>query len=395
MPHESVTHSLLLPELKLIKSVRINQSSREYHVEKLSTLEVCPKCASKCYSVYDRRLSKVKDAPVRDKFVYLVISKRRFWCKTCAKPFTEPVPGILKGHRTTQRLKKSILWACKNFIDLKKVQHTYRVSPGYIFKSLYSQLEIELRRKLNYPWPQSIGIDEHSFKRNRHYGYTEFASMIIDHKNRRPFELVEGKTAANLLTSLAHIQGRENVTCVTIDLCEPFRCFTKQYFPNAKIVADKFHVLRLLNPALNRRRKAIAGDRRRNPIGRLLLKNGYQLEYFKRKAVWLWLEDHPELKEIYSWKEKLHLLYRIKGSKRADAALTNMTDEMARSEIPEIKTLRKTLLRWRNEILTYFQIKLTNARTEAYNNLAKLVQRRAFGYKSFRNYRLRFLNSYF
>jgi len=42
-------------------------------------------------------------------------------------------------------------------------------------------------------------------------------------------------------------------------------------------VADKFHVLRLLNPALNRRRKAIVGDRRTHLIGRLLLRNASKL----------------------------------------------------------------------------------------------------------------------
>ena len=70
-----------------------------------------------------------------------------------------------------------------------------------------------------------------------------------------------------------------------------------------------------------------------------------------------------------------------------------MTDKMATSTLPEIKTLRKTLLKWREPILAYFFTGLTNARTEGYNNLAKLIQRRAFGYKSFENYRLRLLNA--
>jgi transposase len=176
-------------------------------------------------------------------------------------------------------------------------------------------------------------------------------------------------------------------------MCDAFKGFAKDFFPNTKIIADKFHVLRLLTPAINRRRTQLAGDRRKNPIGKLLLKNGFELEYFKQKIIWMWLEDHTELKEIYSWKERLHLFYRIKGFNRASKALTTMTDEMAHSEIKEIKTLRKTLMKWRNEILAYFETGLTNGRTEGFNNLAKLVQRRAFGYRNFRNYRLRFLNA--
>jgi transposase len=70
-----------------------------------------------------------------------------------------------------------------------------------------------------------------------------------------------------------------------------------------------------------------------------------------------------------------------------------MTDEMALSALPEIQTLRRTLMRWRNEILAYFPSRLTNGRTEGFNNKAKVVKRRAYGYKSFRNYRLRLLSA--
>jgi transposase len=70
-----------------------------------------------------------------------------------------------------------------------------------------------------------------------------------------------------------------------------------------------------------------------------------------------------------------------------------MTDKMAFSELPEIRTLRRTLMRWRCEILAYFASGLTNGRTEGFNNKAKVVKRRAYGYRSFRNYRLRLLNA--
>ncbi|HVU01608.1 MAG TPA: transposase, partial [Polyangiaceae bacterium] len=48
---------------------------------------------------------------------------------------------------------------------------------------------------------------------------------------------------------------------------------------------------------------------------------------------------------------------------------------------------------WRHEVLAYFDTGATNGRTEGFNLKAKLVKRRAFGYRSFRNYRLRLLNS--
>jgi transposase len=331
----------------------------------------------------------VKDAPVRDQIVFLKIEKRRFWCKNCQKPFTEYIPGIKKGSRTTERFKRSVLWACENFVDLERVQKAYRVSAGYVFKTLYTRLEEKLRMR-QYPWPNTIGIDEHSFRRLK--GRTEFASVIVDYSNKRVFELAQGKATGDLLGQLGHIEGRENVKNAIVDLCDPFKNFIRSHFPNAKIIADKFHVLRLINPALMKKRYEITGTRADAKARRLLLCSSHKLDHWERKAIWDYLDQHPELQEIYRWKERLHKFYRTRGYYRAHLALRQMCDEMALSLIPEIKTLRKTLLKWREEILNYFLTGLTNGRTEGYNNIAKLVQKRAFGYKSFRNYRLRLLS---
>ena len=116
------------------------------------------------------------------------------------------------------------------------------------------------------------------------------------------------------------------------------------------------------------------------------------LEYFERRALYQWLDAYPKLKELYHFKEALHGLYRCRGYDRARRALVGLLDRMARSQLVEIKRLRGTLMKWKNEILNYFVTGLTNGRTEGFNNLAKLLQKRAFGFKSFKNYRLRLLN---
>jgi transposase len=216
--------------------------------------------------------------------------------------------------------------------------------------------------------------------------------MIVDYKAKRIFETVEGKTALGLKEKLAHIPGKENVRNVVLDLADPFKKFARENFPNALIIADHFHVVRLLNPAINKARTEITGDKRSNPVRRLLLMNGQKLEYFEKRALWEWLEHHPKIKELYSVKESLHRLYRTRGYEKAARALTALTDLMAHSSLKEIKTLRRTLMAWRNEILNYFKTGLTNGRTEGFNNLAKLLQKRAFGFRSFTNYRLRLLS---
>jgi transposase len=321
----------------------------------------------------------------------LEIRKRRFFCKPCRKPFTEPIQGVFKSHRTTQRYRKDVMWACANFSDLKQVQKAYRCSSGFIYKSLFERIETKLNEKLNYPWPHTIGIDEHFFTRRR--GRAEYATVFTDFVNKRVRELAFGKVKGELIAQIHPIEGKENVRNVVLDMSDTYRSFVKDYFPNARLIADKIHVLRLLTPAINKRRVKITGDKRSVPLRKMLLRSRHKLKYYERDALDRWLLEHPELRDIYTAKEALSNFYRIKGVSRAAEALTRLTDWLAHSKIKELRRLRRTLMRWRQEILGYFETGLTNARTEGFNNVAKLVQKRAYGYRSFRNYRLRFLNA--
>jgi transposase len=84
-------------------------------------------------------------------------------------------------------------------------------------------------------------------------------------------------------------------------------------------------------------------------------------------------------------------LYNIKGQKRAKIAFTKLTDDMALSKHKIVQSLRKTMMKWKTEILNYFRTKITNGKTEGYNRKAKLIQRKAYGYRNFENYRLRLI----
>ena len=206
-------------------------------------------------------------------------------------------------------------------------------------------------------------------------------------------EVVNGKASPQLKAGLDYIPGRHNVRFVVLDMSDGYKSFAKAFFPKAQLVADKFHVLRLLSPHINRRRRLITGDKRTLGVRRLLLRSAFTLHHGQRFLLNRWLQMHPELNEVYRVKEAMHSLYRVRGYLRAGRVLTRLTDELARTQLPELKTLRRTLMKWRTEILAYFATGLTNGRTEGFNNKAKLVKRRAYGYRSFANYRLRLLNA--
>lgn len=393
MPTNNIANFILLPELKLKASHRRGRYRKIYECEKLKTPAVCPKCATLSQLGYDKRRVRLRDDRIRGCSIVLVVLKRRLWCKPCKKPFTEPLPGVIPRRRCTQRFRAAVSWAAENFTDLKKVRRAYRCSNDFIYKALYESLE--LKRKMNlYPWPESLGIDEHNFRRVRgHSGYRQFVTMVVDHKNKKLFEVCPSKTGNELKQYLAHIPGRENVKKVTIDMSDSYKGFVKNFFPNAEIIADKFHVLRLITPYINQLRREITGDKRNNPVRLLMLRNASNLAFYEKSALHKWLNQHPDLAETYLYKEALHKFYRIRGYDKAKRALTKLTDRMATSKLKHIIRLRKTLMKWRNEILNYFKFRLTNARTEGFNNVAKVIKRRSYGFRSFRNYRLRLLSA--
>ena len=132
---------IFLPELVLERIESESRSSAKYHLRKESDFEVCPKCATPSESVYDRRTVTIKDEPIRGKQVILVTKKRRFWCSSCYKPFTEPVKGIPKRHHSTERFKRAIFNACMKYNDLSVVERVMRCGTGTVYRSMRSQLE--------------------------------------------------------------------------------------------------------------------------------------------------------------------------------------------------------------------------------------------------------------
>lgn len=389
MLEKNLARFVLPKDLKLIEIRRV-KDGYIWHIEKIrQDFEVCPKCATPSTTRAGRCSSIVKDEPFRDEELWLKIHKHRYYCKKCRKPFTEPVSIVWPKRKTTQRFRNAVAKSCGNFIDLEKVRGRYRVSSGFVYKVFYEQLETKLRERTGAPWPEVVGIDEHFFSRRR--GFTDYATIFTDLKKKQIFEMEFSKDNKLLMDQLMHIPGRERVKIVAIDLSSGYRALVRKLFPNARIVADKFHVLRLLTPSIMREGRVIHGHRQELKQKRLLLVNRKNLEYFARSDLDRYLSQHPKLNALYRAKERLFEIYRVKGSRRAGEALSKFTDQLKTSGYEELKRLGRTLEKWRSEVLLYFETGITNAFTEAMNNVGKLVQKRAYGYRSFKNYRLRTL----
>lgn len=387
-----ITRAVVGNEFELIETKVFGNGHIWLVEKKRRAFEICPKCGTQCDTRAGKVKTRVRDEPLRWGKLWLEIRKHRYFCKRCKKKFTETTSNVFPRRRTTQRFRKMLARECADITDLKRVRRRQRVSSGLLYKVYYEQIETKLReRKHSLKWPEQLGIDEHFFSRRK--GFTDYVTVFTDLKKRRLFEIAEGKDNKSVSEQLEMIPGRENVRLVAIDMSKTYRALVRKLFPNAKIVADKFHVLRLLGPAIMRERKLAQGNKHDAKMRRRLLRSRSKLDYFERSELDYFLRSHETLNELYRAKEKLFEIYRTKGFVRAQAALTKFIGELE-SKAPEaLQKLGRTLRAWREEIAEYFRTGLTNAFTEQTNNRGKLVQKRAYGYKSFRNYRLRLLSA--
>ena len=392
-PHQQLIKGLILPELELIHIQRLSASKYRWQLKKEKTGAVCPHCAGLSLSIYDSRSVRVRDRPYQEKSIELEIKKNRYFCKPCNRVFTEPIAGILPGRKTTQRLRKKIQWACLHFSDLKKVQKTYQISSGFVYQAFYEQLELKLRETKNDGFGTVVGIDEHVFGRKKGLRRREFVTMVVDHQHEKVREVVLGKTHESLHNNLQHIPGRENVKVVTLDMSDSYKSFARNFFPNAELVADRFHVERLIQPLMLSHRIEITGDQRTNPVRQLMNRKRKNLEPWERTKLDQWLRLHPKMNELYSIKEQIGRFYEIRGFNRAEMAFNKILVRLSAFTAAPLKTFCRTLTRWKTEILNFFKYRVTNARVEGFNNVAKVIKRMGYGFRSFINYRLRVLTA--
>lgn len=386
----AVIDGVLHHELEFISS-RSYRNGHLWEVRKKRKSQPCRRCGLFSDKRYGKAYALVREYGPQDKPLWLRVHKHRYYCEICRKPFTELTPGAKLRRRSTQRFRKWTQKCCLNYNTLKLVGRENHCSQGFIYKVHYEQLELKLRELKNKKWPTTVGIDEHFFTRRR--GFPEYCTVFTDLNKRKLFEVAPTKSKKHLLGKLKHIRGREEVKIVCIDLAPGYRSLVKELFPNARVVADKFHVLKLLMTELMKERQQIEKHHKKVLARKRILANRKNLDYWVRSEMDQALKHYPKLDELYRAKERLHTLYRSRGFLRAYQSYRKIITGLEQSKHPKLKTLLKTLKKWRDEILNYFSFQVTNGVTEAINGNAKALQRRARGYRQFKNYRLALLSA--
>ncbi len=182
---------------------------------------------------------------------------------------------------------------------------------------------------------------------------------------------------------------------VCIDLSSTYRSIVKKHFPNARIVADRFHVIRLLQHQCMMTYRELAPNVKSNRgILPLLRKRPDKLTTKKRIKKDAFLEENPVVKAVYDFQQQLHqlLLYKAmtkKWCRKAIPKFLNVVKELKQSPFKALASLGRTFYLWRDEIACIWRFRKSNGITEGFHRKMKLIHRSAYGFRNFENYRTR------
>ncbi len=188
-----------------------------------------------------------------------------------------------------------------------------------------------------------------------------------------------------------------------LDLSGPYRKTFNDSLPDAVQVADPFHVIKLANTRVNDVRRRVQQEtlghrgHKGDPLyrSRRLLTKGHERLDDKGEAKLLsFLEagdPKGEVRMAWHAKETLRGFYD-QPADDASGYLAELIESLIDRDMPrELQQLGRTLQRWAEQVLAWHRAQVSNGPTEAMNSLIKRVKRVGFGFRRFRNYRLRVL----
>ena len=383
-----MTLSLTLPGYRIIRW-ESNILMRVF-VEALEAPRHCPCCGGARLHSKGRYERRVRHLACFGNPSALVISCRRYECLGCSRSFVQPLPGIMPGRRSTEPWRQDIFERHHHGICASTLSHREGLGQATVGR-IYAQFtELKARMRLSLDCPRVLGIDEHTLHRGQ-----RFATTFCDLKRHRVFDISPGRSEAELSSYLRSLRGRERVQVVCIDLSQSYRLLIRKWFPRAAIVADRFHAVRVVSLHLLRLARQLCPSIGWNRGWLALLRSrGDRLDPGQKERLEHLLTQQPALRGIYEMKERLCSLLRLKNQSK-DACrqhirtLFESIDDLKKSGLEAARTLAKTLSDWTQEIGLMWRFSRNNGITEGFHRKMKLIQRRAYGFRSFHNYRLR------
>jgi transposase len=249
--------------------------------------------------------------------------------------------------------------------------------------------------------PRLMGVDEKAIAKGQRY-----VTMVCDLEEGHVIEIAEDRTKQSLLSCLGRfsLDDLAKVEAVAMDMWEPYALVVRALIDGAadKIVYDPFHIVGHMNEALDQVRRKENKGLRANGDDRLV----------GSKHLWLYGADNfpidrydlgvrmdfadlkrSNLKTARAWalKEMLRDLWKQRTRSAAERWWERWNSWAVRSRLAPVKKVAGMVKRHLHNILTYYKHRITNAGSEAINSVVQMLKKRAFGYRSFQNFRIAIL----
>jgi transposase len=317
------------------------------------------------------------DAPIRGNRVMIEIKRKRYRCKSCGKTIYEPLPDFHEKRLATKRLVK--------YVQERVIKQTFAslaVEVGMDEKSIRHIFDDHINslcQNVRFETPEILGIDDVKCSGS-------FRCILTNIEKLSVFDLLPSCDQEKLSQHFSMLADKHNVKVITMDLSRTFRQVAQEHFPRRIIIADRFHVTKMANDALEKvRRKlwrhlgketktALKHDRHKLKSRRNTLSPEHAINL---ESV---LSCMPELKTAYEAKEQFFDLYEHPSRQHAEVAAANWLSQLAPSIQADFKPCIAAITGWNKEIFNYYECKVTNAYTESANRLINDIERAGRGY---------------
>lgn len=393
----TVSHLLDLPEFEVVGCEIEQRDSQEIvHLYCVHPHEaaVCPYCRQLSMTVHDEKERCVRDIEVWGKCTFLHFSRRRFECERCEQAFTEHLPSIAPQRRQTRRFEQAIYRQSLHSSCKAVAQSTWlhQATVKEIFKRWAKRTErLQGSRQV-----RILGIDEIALKK----GHKQYALILSDLQAHCVIAVLPERSQACLQQYLQQLSAeqRQAIRVVSMDMWPPYRQIIQTKLPQAKIVADRFHVMKQLNDRLNQMRRLIqnqADEQTRTHLKGcrwLLVKNRSELTVEEQDQLQDVLNHCAELRTLYLLKEEFHTIcQKAKDRPQAERFLRAWLWRAERTGDRFLLKFAQTLRNWWAEFLNYFEERITNGFVEGINRAIRLIINQAYGFRNFENFRLQIL----
>ncbi len=232
-----------------------------------------------------------------------------------------------------------------------------------------------------------IGIDETSSRKGHNY-----ITNFVDLDTRQLIYCTKGKgedTIGRFVEELENRGGnRKDISVISMDMSPSFIAGYFEYFSHADLVFDKFHIVKMLNEALDKTRKAESEDKKQLKGHRFtLLHRKSNLSEKKMMELETLLLTYPQVGEAYKFKEGFLDVFDIEKSDDAITYLEDWCKAVNNTTLTYMKKFVNTLnVHWSGIITNFTCRGVNNGILEGINQKIQLAKRRARGFALIENF---------